>query len=540
MALVLERREVGLYRLVPMELKQLIQDRLWAVCQAEPRVLSATLTGSFLTGSGLEGVSDIDFVLIVDRLDRELFGGLQERFDAALRGPLAELGWGLRINPTLGPLKFNDERTAVLHLMLYSREAHVDHAIQSPFTVLDWQRSPAVRGKAMQEVYPVFSLQPRHFFGARRSAKDYLRDLIAGEVSYRELICDDEGYREEKRGLPMGVRDAHEFGYHIVRFLMQNLVKLVERRNDALASDALLERYHAAFPRDASENASLFRGLERRKRLMDFRDPEPDLISRVARFVTAFEDQFREAFDPARAGGLESGRGATRHILMRHAPTPMNAGELRFVGRSDPDLLPDQGGLLQEAARAVLALGPFARAVASPLGRARQTLEGVLKLVSPGVPLETDERLIEIDYGACEGLTVGEARSRFPDLFRAFERGEDARFPGEGGEGSTGAGKTGTGKAGAGENSAMVAARAMSFVRECLGSASAGPTLVCTHNVVLRTVIGELLGVPRERWHLLTIPHAAPLCVLRTRFGCFLDLDPALEKQIFARFVAKG
>ncbi|HZL90856.1 MAG TPA: nucleotidyltransferase domain-containing protein, partial [Pirellulaceae bacterium] len=32
-------------------------------------ILSATLTGSFLHGSGLEGISDIDFVVIVDDLN---------------------------------------------------------------------------------------------------------------------------------------------------------------------------------------------------------------------------------------------------------------------------------------------------------------------------------------------------------------------------------------------------------------------------------------------------------------------------------------
>ena len=56
--------------------------------------------------------------------------------------------------------------------------------------------------------------------------------------------------------------------------------------------------------------------------------------------------------------------------------------------------------------------------VASPLGRARQTMDlvrGVLKLPLSGYAI--DDRLRELGYGEWEGSTLAEAQLRDPDLF---------------------------------------------------------------------------------------------------------------------------
>jgi broad specificity phosphatase PhoE len=56
--------------------------------------------------------------------------------------------------------------------------------------------------------------------------------------------------------------------------------------------------------------------------------------------------------------------------------------------------------------------------VASPLGRARQTMDlvrGTLNLPLPGYAI--DDRLREIGYGEWEGSTLGEAQAKDPDLF---------------------------------------------------------------------------------------------------------------------------
>jgi len=499
-------------------------DAVWRAADRVASVRSATLAGSFSKGTGLEGIADIDTILIVDSLDEPRFAELQEAFRDELEPILSERLYALRINPTLGPLKFNDPRTAVLHLMIYTAEGHREHAIKSPFTCLDWQRSALWHKSDLKSIYPVFGLQPHHFMSARRGARDYLRDLAEDAVSYRELSFRAGGLQEIVRKKPMTSRDRHEFAYHVMRFLMQNFLKLVTRSNEVQDGEALLTAYFARFPEGAGDFGPLFQELNRRKQASEFKPAVPNLFERVSGFVTTFEQQFRDAFE----------RRAVRHMVFRHAPTELNGptGEgTVFQGRVDPHLPYTERGMfpypereafregLERLAEAVRSHRPV-QVYTSPLQRAIGSVV-LLGLLVPWLPEEiVDERLVEIDYGQCEELTVAEAQERYPELFAAWARGEDPPFPG------------------GGENTAAVCERLWDFAEERWQSGNE-PTLACAHNVVLRCLIGHLLSVPPREWYRLRIPHLVPLTVLSTeRFGLFVDLEEAVEREIFADFFA--
>ena len=472
-------------------------------------VASTTITGSFLIGNGLEGISDIDCVVIVDELNRSRFAALHSAFESTLTAELARHDYRLQINPTLGPLKFNEPNLAVLHLMLYSVDAHVDHVIKSPFTCLDWQRSEVVFKQPMQAVYPVFGLQPRHFVSARRSIQDYLRDYRKSVVSFRELICEEQGYKEAGREKPMTVRDRHEFAYHIVRFLMVNSLKLVRRMNYASGPDELVQQFLDAFPLDGDLVRPLFAELRDRKHRIRFDPPMDYLDERLEAFVTSFESAFRKTFF----------EDATSHYVMRHAPTTWNqhSGHPRFQGRSDVPAEPIYDADLSAALRA-LEGHSIARVLCSPLARARQTLEAIHSH-HPLPPIEFDDRWLEIDYGGCEGLDSAQARHKFPRLFEAWSQGADAKLP-------------------HGENTHDVLRRATSASAHYWNTGA--NTLTCTHNVVMRCLVGKALGVPAEKWHLLKIPHLRPLLFRQTKnFGWFLDLEEDLEREIFSNFVGQ-
>src|ERR1700735_4491235 len=90
-------------------------------------------------------------------------------------------------------------------------------------------------------------------------------------------------------------------------------------------------------------------------------------------------------------------------LLVRHGETAWNR-EGRYQGRTDIPL--SEAGVAQVAALgARLASIPIARAIASPLSRARTTAEAVLD--APGrtarAPLALDPGLMEISHGAWEG-----------------------------------------------------------------------------------------------------------------------------------------
>jgi broad specificity phosphatase PhoE len=91
-------------------------------------------------------------------------------------------------------------------------------------------------------------------------------------------------------------------------------------------------------------------------------------------------------------------------VLVRHGRTAANASGL-LLGRADPEL--DAEGQLQAARLAeVLSAERVARVVSSPLVRCRQTAAAVAGAL--GVPVEVDDRWIELDYGELDGTATSD------------------------------------------------------------------------------------------------------------------------------------
>ncbi|WP_055481304.1 bifunctional RNase H/acid phosphatase [Sphaerimonospora mesophila] len=123
-------------------------------------------------------------------------------------------------------------------------------------------------------------------------------------------------------------------------------------------------------------------------------------------------------------------RPPTSLLLLRHGETPLSI-EKRFSGLGDP-LLTANGTAQAEAAAARLSREPYeiGAIVSSPLKRARQTAEAVA--VRTGLPVEVDEDLREIDFGAWEGYTFAEVQQRWPEQLAAWLA--DPEVPPPGGE----------------------------------------------------------------------------------------------------------
>ena len=90
--------------------------------------------------------------------------------------------------------------------------------------------------------------------------------------------------------------------------------------------------------------------------------------------------------------------------FVRHAQTELNR-EGRLQGRLDTPL--SELGRVQAAALAeTFAAEPVKRIVTSPLRRA---LETAVAIAEPhGLPVETDERLVELDYGDWDGAAMSD------------------------------------------------------------------------------------------------------------------------------------
>jgi broad specificity phosphatase PhoE len=161
-------------------------------------------------------------------------------------------------------------------------------------------------------------------------------------------------------------------------------------------------------------------------------------------------------------------------LLVRHARTADNAARV-LVGRRDVPL----DGVGKAQARALRAvLGPLAptRVVVSPLLRARQTFEGL------GEP-EVEPRLIEVHHGIIEGLPEAEFRSRHADfLERWLADPEHTVIPG-------------------GESLGQASQRAFGALDAIARRGPApGPLVVCSHQMVIATLLCRCQGLPLTRY----------------------------------------
>jgi broad specificity phosphatase PhoE len=164
-------------------------------------------------------------------------------------------------------------------------------------------------------------------------------------------------------------------------------------------------------------------------------------------------------------------RLGTRFILVRHGQTAWNREE-RFPGQSDVPL--DETGLEQASATAGRIRTEWrpAAVYCSPLLRARQTAQAIAE--PHGLAAQPLAGLNDINFGLLQGLTVPEARDRWPDVVNAWFSTPHLAHPP------------------AGETLAEVGSRAMAGVAD-LGARHPGDTIVLVGHLVLNRVI--LLGV---------------------------------------------
>jgi len=164
----------------------------------------------------------------------------------------------------------------------------------------------------------------------------------------------------------------------------------------------------------------------------------------------------------------------SRLVLVRHGETVWHA-ENRYAGRTDVALT--DNGLAQAASLARWAIGAQLNAVwASPLSRAQLTARPAA--ATAGLVVQTDVRLIEVDFGRGEGMTDAEMSAAFPDERAAFLRDPEANpLPGS-------------------EDPAVAAERGVAALYAIAEASAGGRALVVAHNTLLRLVLCRLLGIP--------------------------------------------
>jgi len=188
----------------------------------------------------------------------------------------------------------------------------------------------------------------------------------------------------------------------------------------------------------------------------------------------------------------------TRIALIRHGPTDWNRAR-RIQGRTDIPL-GDDGRAVVASWRLPPEIEGFDW-IASPLARAVETAQAL----GVPMPIATDPRLVEMDWGAWEGLTLAELRARFGDVMRANEaRGLDFRPAG-------------------GESPRDVQARVGDWLADV--AERGRPVAAVVHKGVLRAVYALATG-----WDMMTRPPDEVEWGAIHFFAVAADGTPAVER----------
>jgi alpha-ribazole phosphatase len=443
------------FDVIRKKIKQAVVSRISAVKE----VCSITFVGSFVNTGKITSVSDVDIIVITDQLNESVFRSVERR---ALEISGAECGlshFRVRLNMSFGPLKFNDPDTIVLHLMVYDRAGHRKHVIESPFTCCDWEYHIPDYGIPLSGIYPARPLQFDDLIGTRRSLESYLEDLHKGVITYRYYSF-EKGITEVKATYQIDDRHRKEYAYHVVKYLMLNLQKILYQQNCRFTDKELAQVFSKHDPL-FNVHAGFFLELSDWKRQGET-EPQ-NIIARAEEFIKVLGSWFIQV--------KESLPSVT---FYRHGKTPLNDGCFLGIGR-DPSILPVD----PESVPAELYDAGFS----SKMKRGMESLE-LLQCKTR----EATELLNEIDYGDAEGLSFIQLKQRYPDVVDGWQRRDDPPFPN-------------------GENQADVARRLQQFLSGMIMNSDHGKIAVITHNVVLRCLLGQCFNADTVDWFLLQPGH---------------------------------
>lgn len=172
-------------------------------------------------------------------------------------------------------------------------------------------------------------------------------------------------------------------------------------------------------------------------------------------------------------------RQACRIHLVRHGQTIMNA-QVRFRGRLDIPLNEVGRAEAQEAARALLGSGLVA-VYTSPLGRAREVAEAIAVRNGVGAVREHVD-LVNLDYGAWEGLTKGESAAVDPAAWRAYTHDPEAAVCPDG------------------EAVSDAADRVLAALRSIARDHAGQSVAAVSHGVMLRLAVLRVAGASDADW----------------------------------------
>lgn len=183
-----------------------------------------------------------------------------------------------------------------------------------------------------------------------------------------------------------------------------------------------------------------------------------------------------QASKPAVPQWVPSAGSPTRLIIVRHGSTEHSPS--RKLSGINALPLSDLGNAQARALAARLAGTPdVAAVVSSPLVRAAQTATPIAAAL--GVSVTTEEGYREVDFGAWEGLSFGQATAGWPQDMAKWSRNPAVAAPG-------------------GESFAQLAQRVIPARDKTLADYAGRTVIVVSHVTPIKLLLADAIGAPLE------------------------------------------
>lgn len=164
--------------------------------------------------------------------------------------------------------------------------------------------------------------------------------------------------------------------------------------------------------------------------------------------------------------------------IIRHGETAMNSQKI-VQGQTDEPLNENGRKLAHLTGQAMKGMH-FDCCISSRLSRASETAEIVLKESGNDIPISFDDRILEMNFGDMEGVSISEIGDEGklfytnPLEFPGFPNGESIR---------------------------EVCARTQEFLKEIIAKDDDKTYLISTHGCAMRAMINFLFDDPTDFWH---------------------------------------
>ncbi|MFI8355004.1 histidine phosphatase family protein [Streptomyces cyaneofuscatus] len=208
-------------------------------------------------------------------------------------------------------------------------------------------------------------------------------------------------------------------------------------------------------------------------------------------------------------------------ILVRHGRSTANTAGV-LAGRTPGVLLDERGTEQAVGLPARLSALALAAAVTSPLERCRQTLQPLID-ARPGLPVHTEERISECDYGDWSGRKLAELSDE-PLMSVVQQHPSAAAFPG-------------------GESMRAMQARAVDAVRDWNDRIEAehgedATYVMCSHGDIIKSLVADALGMHLDLFQRIHVDPCSVTAIRYTRLRPFLlrvgdtgDLTPLAPRE---------